>query len=80
MKYFSEEELKELETIFGLARIIGTLKVRDGFVKDSPDTELWWRGENGPEFVHLNDDHRQNCVRYPNVYQIEKPKFGGYID
>lgn len=45
MVHFTEEQLEELKTIFGLTRI-SVLPVRDGYVHK--DSMVWWRCEKGP--------------------------------
>ena len=70
MSRFTEEQLKELETIFGLKREEETLPVRDGVV--TKDTLVWWKGQQGLEHV-LASNHWYNIQEHPQVYQLEKP-------
>lgn len=73
MPHFTEEELQELESIFGIKRVTNTIYVRDGYIKEG-DT-VWWRGKDGPELVCSADpSHLPNIKKCPNAYQIEKPK------
>lgn len=72
MPQFTEEQLKELEQVFDLKRK-ATIKVRDGYV--CPDDMVWWRGEGACEHVKANDpSHARNIQKYPNRYQICKPR------
>ena len=50
MSHFNEEQLKELECIFGLTRVvtINTLPVRDGIV--TKEDIVWWRCDRGLPF------------------------------
>lgn len=52
MAHFTEEQLEELKTIFGLTRN-DTLPVRDGYVHK--DSMVWWRNVQGPELVKAGD-------------------------
>lgn len=52
MVHFTEEQLEELKTIFGLTRN-DTLPVRDGCVHK--ESMVWWRCEKGPELVKAGD-------------------------
>jgi hypothetical protein len=76
---FTEEQLEELETLYGLKRI-ETLPIRDGVV--ARHQNVWWRGEDGPEFVEAgNPSHWSNIQNFPNVYQHAKPVFKlAYVD
>ena len=47
-----------------------TLTVRDGIV--SPRTFIWWRCEEGPEFIYAKD-HWGNIELFPEHYQLEEP-------
>lgn len=72
MRHFTEEQLKELATVFGLTRA-ETLPVRDGVV--SKTCKVWWRGNDGPELVVAGDPtHWENVRNYPSAYQLTKPK------
>ena len=71
MVHFTEEQLEELKTIFGLTRN-DTLPVRDGCVHK--ESMVWWRCEEGPELVKAGDPaHWLNIRCQPQVYQIKKP-------
>ena len=71
MAYFTEEQLEELKTIFGLTRN-NVLAVRDGVVHK--DSMVWWRCEEGPELVKAGDlPHWDNIRRHPLVYQLKEP-------
>lgn len=73
MNAFTEQQLKELETIYGLVRKPGIIPVRDGHITEGD--KVWWRSINGPEQVNSSgDEHRQNIINYPNAYQISKPQ------
>jgi hypothetical protein len=72
MSQFTEEQLKELETLFGLKRREDILPVRDGVV--SQDTMVWWRGNIGPKLVNANSGtHWNNIKEFPHLYQLAKP-------
>jgi hypothetical protein len=66
MNYFSEEEIKELETIFGLKRKIvdERLPVRDGYV--TKNLMVWWRNIDGPQLV-LAGSHWGNIESFPVI-------------
>ena len=72
MSHLNEEQLKELETTFGLTRVvtIETLPVRDGIVTEND--EVWWRCDEGAELVKAKD-HWDNIKRCPFYYQRRKP-------
>ena len=72
MPHFTEEQLQELATIFGLTRQDDILPVRDGFV--TKETMVWWRCEEGPELVKAGDlANWGNVKNYPLAYQLKKP-------
>lgn len=72
MPHFTEEQLQELATIFGLTRQDDILHVRDGFV--TKETMVWWRRKNGPILVKAGDlDNWNNIKNYPHVYQLKQP-------
>jgi len=72
MAHFTEEQLQELATIFGLTRQENLLPVRDGFV--TKEGMVWWRCEDGPLLVKAgnlaNWDNIKNC---PLAYQLKQP-------
>ena len=71
MAHFTEEQLEELKTIFGLTRN-DTLPVRDGCVHK--ESMVWWRCEEGPELVKAGDPaHWINIRCHPQAYQLKKP-------
>lgn len=71
MSQFTQEQLKELEQIYGLKRV-GTIKVRDGYI--SPGDMVWWRCNSGPQHVNSNaENHLANILDHPQVYQISEP-------
>ena len=72
MSHFNEEQLKELECIFGLTRVvtINTLPVRDGIV--TKEDIVWWRCDEGAEQVKAKD-HWDNIKRWPFGYQRKQP-------
>lgn len=71
MVHFTEEQLEELKTIFGLTRI-SVLPVRDGYVHK--DSMVWWRCEKGPELVKAGDPaHWDNIRNHPRAYQLKEP-------
>lgn len=69
MPYFTEEQLNEIATAFGLKRE-ETLPVRDGVV--TKNTMVWWRAEHGPQRVTAGKDW-QNILEYPDLYQLKEP-------
>ena len=72
MPHFTEEQLQELVTIFGLKKVEDVLPVRDGFV--TKETMVWWRCEDGPMLVKAGNLVDWNNIKnYPNVYQLNKP-------
>lgn len=72
MPHFTEEQLQELATIFGLKKVEDVLPVRDGFV--TKETMVWWRFEGGPVLVKAGDlDNWNNIKNYPYVYQLKQP-------
>ncbi len=72
MLYFTEEQLQELSTIFGLKKVEDVLPVRDGFV--TKETMVWWRRKDGPILVKAGDSvHWNNIKNYPHVYQLKQP-------
>ena len=73
MAHFTEEQLQELATIFGLKKVEDVLPVRDGFV--TKKTMVWWRCEEGPILIKTGEPtHWENIKEYPRVYQLNKPK------
>lgn len=72
MPHFTEEQLQELATIFGLTKQDDVLPVRDGFV--TKGTVVWWRCEEGPTLVRAGDPTDwDNIKNYPSAYQLKKP-------
>ncbi len=72
MLYFTEEQLQELTTIFGLTRQDDILPVRDGFV--TKEALVWCRCEEGPELVKAGDSlHWDNIRCHPHFYQLKQP-------
>lgn len=72
MVHFTEEQLQELATIFGLTQQDDTLPVRDGYVHK--DSMVWWRCDKGPELVKASDPtHWDNIRHHPQVYQLNEP-------
>ena len=72
MAHFTEEQLQELATIFGLTRQGDVLPVRDGFV--TKETMVWWRCEEGPILVRAGDPNDwANIKDYPFFYQLKQP-------
>lgn len=72
IKQFTEEQLAELEQLYGLKRV-GTIKVRDGYIK--PGDMVWWRASGGPAYVNSTEgSHGTNIIEFPNFYQIAEPK------
>lgn len=69
MTYFTEHQLKELETIFDLKRT-NTVPVRDGIA--TINGKVWWRCEEGPELVSV-EEHIRNIRAYPDCYSVNKP-------
>lgn len=74
--HFTEEQLQELETVFGLTRTGETLPVKDGVVRK--DTLVWWRGNDGPDQVVARKDW-ENIRAYPELYSLKRPKIK-YVD
>lgn len=71
MAHFTEEQLEELKTIFGLTRN-NVLPVRDGYVHK--DSMVWWRSNKGPLPVKAGDSvHWDNIRRHPQAYQLNEP-------
>lgn len=70
MPHFTEEQLQELETLYGLQRK-DTLPIKDGYV--SKTSKVWWRGANGPEHVKA-EEHWDNIQKYPQLYSFIRPK------
>jgi len=73
MSAFTEEQLKDLETLYGLKPITQSLEIKDGTVFDG--MYCWWRGENGPEYIQikLNDVNWLNAKNFPKAYSIARP-------
>lgn len=73
MAHFTEEQLQELATIFGLKKQEDLLPVRDGVV--TKETMVWWRCEEGPILAKAGDPtHWENIKKYPKAYQLNQPK------
>lgn len=73
MPHFTEEQLQELATYFGLKKVEETLPVRDGLV--SKDTLVWWRGQQGPEHTLAGSpEHWENIRKFPKTYQLKEPR------
>lgn len=70
MTHFTEEQLQELEAIFGLKRE-ESLPVRDGRVHKT--TLVWWRNQTCPEQV-VAEDHWPNIQGYLEAYSIARPR------
>lgn len=71
MPHFTEEQLDELATIFGLIPA-ETLPVRDGVVTKT--SEVWLRCVHGPEKLVAGDPvNWENIKKYPEYYQLARP-------
>jgi hypothetical protein len=71
VSHFTEEQLKELETVFGIKRG-KTLPVRDGVV--TKESMVWWRCSDGPQHVLAGSEtHWENIHDFPNAYQLAEP-------
>ena len=73
MANFTREQLKELETLYGLKRVeTEVLPVRDGVV--TRDSKVWWRGESGAQHIRAGElSHWRNSREYPSAYQLKEP-------
>lgn len=77
MAHFTEEQLKELETIFGIKRVISPdeyLPVKDGIVRRGD--QVWWASNQGPQQSVADDGQGTwtNIKNHPHLYSIEKPR------
>jgi len=72
MAQFTEAQLLELESIYGLKRK-NILPVKDGVIKKGE--MVWWRSEEGPQHVVAEDAEGvwDNIKAYPRVYSLAKP-------
>jgi hypothetical protein len=71
MPHFSEEQLKELESLYEL-KSKETREVFDGVV--TRGAMVWWKGEDGPEHVSTSGhSHWNNLRNFPKLYSISKP-------
>lgn len=82
MSRFTEAELKEIETVFGLKRVNKPVTefagIRDATIERG--VQIWWRGEDGPIQVDSGvDSEWRNIKQFPYSYSLDKPKFG-YMD
>jgi hypothetical protein len=74
MTHFTEGQLLELETRYGLKPVAEVIPVRDGMV--TKESLVWWRGSDGPEEAKAGDPaHWENIRRFPKAYQIGKPSY-----
>ncbi|MNK29184.1 hypothetical protein D3C87_475750 [compost metagenome] len=75
MAHFNEEQLRELETVFGLVRAKDTLPIKDGVI--ARGDKVWWRGECGPEHLTADDTsgNWDNIKAYPDIYSHKRPYF-----
>lgn len=72
MANFTEDQIKELETLFGLTRV-ETLPVCDGVV--TRNCMVWWKSVTGPQLVRADENtHWYNIKHYPQFYQLAEPK------
>jgi hypothetical protein len=79
MPLFTEEQITELERIFGIKAQEGAITIRTGIAY--PGDKVWWRGAEGPEEVVLDASHLRNAKDYPQVYQHHRPAIKvQYID
>ena len=72
MTHFTEEQLKEIASYLGIEPP-KTYKVRDGYVAEG--SKVWWLGSNGPELVRAEGSDLKNLIEFPDVYQVQKPKY-----
>lgn len=70
MPHFTNDQLDEIATVFGLRRKTDVLPIKDGVV--SKDQKVWWRGEDGPEFV-IAEKEWDNIRHYPEIYSHVRP-------
>lgn len=73
-KNYTPEQLKEIQ--LEVARISGKpiLAISDGWVHRNQEEKVWWKCEDGPELVEVNE-HWTNIRNYPHFYSYEKPAF-----
>lgn len=69
MANFTDDELRELEIIFGLKQV-KNLPVLDGRV--TRDCDVWWREHSGPQLVSAAE-HWDNIAQWPTAYSVKKP-------
>ncbi len=78
MKHFSEDQLKELESMYGLVRIKKEteeegIQILDAIVTKG-NTVVWWQGVDGPETTTTKADWR-NMKEFPYLDAIHKPRW-----
>lgn len=71
MSLFTEEQLRELETVFGLTRE-ESLPVRDGRVVKS--SLVWWRDVDGPKQITAEDQWKY-IREFRAFYSVKEPRF-----
>jgi len=71
VQQFTEEQLNEIATVFGLARRTNLLKVSDGYV--SLCDKVWWHRDSGPMHQEARF-HTENIKNFPELYSIKEPK------
>jgi len=69
----TEDQLDQIGRVFNLKRKIDTLTIRGGDEIAKGD-KVWWRAENGPEYVVADGMHWGNIKNFPNCYQLTKLK------
>ena len=70
MPKFNEEQIKELETIFGLVRVENTLPIKDG--RTTKSMMVWWHNYMGPKHIKA-EEHWDNIEGFPMFYSIKEP-------
>lgn len=71
-KAVAEMQTALVNALFGYDLSKEVLLVLDGCV--CKDSKVWWKGENGPDYVNA-DEHWRNIKEFPNIYSVKEPRY-----
>lgn len=71
-KAVAQMQAKLVKEKFGYDLNCDILNISDGTV--CRESRVWWKYQNGPEFVHA-EDHWANIRDFPELYSFREPRY-----